>query len=458
MQDAADLPGAEVLESAMDGMAVLEGDEYVYVNEAHATLYGYDDPDELVGQTWQQLYDDDQIERFETEILPIVREEGEWRGRAIGRTRDGERFEQELSLSRTGSEGLVCVVRDVSARAEQRRRLERQEVILGSIRDGVYTLDPDGVITWVNAAAVDEFDAGYTRDELIGAHVSMLMSDADIERCAVLIEELLTDPDAESRRCEVDLLPAAGDPIPCELNITLLPTEDGEFQGTVGVIRDVTERKQREQQLSVLNRLLRHNLRNRLTVLLGHLDLHEDTGEATHLEEVRETAEEVLAVSDKARRLEELVEAAESSAKEVDVVQVVESCTEQYRSAYPHASIVVDAPDTQSVRADDRLGVAIGELIENAIEHADGDPTVTVRVKPPESPSGTVSVVVADDGPGIPEAEIAVLDADRERPLSHGSGLGLWYLRWYADRRGAGLSFTEADDDGTVVTLELLPG
>ncbi|MFB6156422.1 MAG: ATP-binding protein [Haloferacaceae archaeon] len=65
-------------------------------------------------------------------------------------------------------------------------------------------------------------------------------------------------------------------------------------------------------------------------------------------------------------------------------------------------------------------------------------------------------VTVADDGPGIPEDELAAITAGEETSLSHGSGLGLWLATWGADALGGDLSFADRNP-GTVVTLRV-PG
>jgi PAS domain S-box-containing protein len=103
------------IEAAIDGVAILdENGEYEYVNEAHASIYGYDDPGDLIGNSWRCLYGDAEVGRFEEQILPEVRETGSWQGEAIGERADGSSFPQMVSLSTVKSGGLVCVVRDVS--------------------------------------------------------------------------------------------------------------------------------------------------------------------------------------------------------------------------------------------------------------------------------------------------------------------------------------------------------
>jgi PAS domain S-box-containing protein len=456
---------ARALEATMDGVAVLEEGVYQYVNRPHAELYGYEDPADLVGRSWHGLYEDAERERLETEVLPQVRETGSWRGEAVGRRRDGSTFRQELSLTRTGGDRLVCAVRDITDRKGRRDSLELYETILTNIHDGVYTLDPDGQITWVNDVAVRKFGIGYSREELVGAPVTMLLDEEDIETSLGLIEDLVANDPEGSRRCEVEIRTAYGDTIPCDLHLALLPGEDGEFAGTLGVIRDITDRKRREQRLSVLNRVLRHNLRNDLNVVLMRLEgLVEEYGiDDSRVDVVREKGRRLVEFGDTARALDRRLEQLEGDATTRNVTGLVRKQCEAVRETYPGATVEFDAPGNCPARADEMVDLAVENLLENAVTHgwgADGDAdvandpkdrTVSVRVEP----DGRETVVrIADDGPGIPDAELEALSG-QERALRHTSGLGLWVAKWCVEWNDGQLTIDSPDQGGTVATVRL---
>ncbi|AXR77457.1 PAS domain S-box protein [Natrarchaeobaculum sulfurireducens] len=113
-----------VIESAIDGMGFSdETGELCYVNPALAELHGYDEPEALVGTSWKVLFPEEEADRIEREILPIVLERGYWRGEATGKRADGSRFPQEHSLTAHG-DGIVCVARDITERKTRERQLE----------------------------------------------------------------------------------------------------------------------------------------------------------------------------------------------------------------------------------------------------------------------------------------------------------------------------------------------
>ena len=113
------------MEASMDGMAIHDNTgAFTYLNEAHANIYGYDSKDELLGKTWHVLYEPQELARFNTEIMPILWTVGAWRGEAAGLKKNGTTFPQEVSLTTFGDDGLICVVRDISAQKQIERSLK----------------------------------------------------------------------------------------------------------------------------------------------------------------------------------------------------------------------------------------------------------------------------------------------------------------------------------------------
>ncbi|MEM8808138.1 MAG: EAL domain-containing protein [Cyanobacteria bacterium P01_G01_bin.38] len=102
------------IDAAIDGIGILQGDTYVYANQAHLDLFGFDCLEELVGQTWRVLYSKAEIERFEQTVLPMLERDRSWQGEAIATRKDGSTFAQGVSLTFTEDGLLICVCRDIS--------------------------------------------------------------------------------------------------------------------------------------------------------------------------------------------------------------------------------------------------------------------------------------------------------------------------------------------------------
>ena len=111
------------VEAAMDGIAILNSQgQYIYLNQAHVKLFGYESSTQLLGKTWHELYSPDEIQRFEQDLWPILSQTGQWHGEAIAKRRDGSKFAEEVSLTSTEDGGMICVCRDIT----ERKRLEDQ--------------------------------------------------------------------------------------------------------------------------------------------------------------------------------------------------------------------------------------------------------------------------------------------------------------------------------------------
>ncbi|MCB0084861.1 MAG: HAMP domain-containing protein, partial [Caldilineaceae bacterium] len=125
--------------AAIDGMALLDGDNLIYVNDALASLYGYEGARAICGHSWRTLYSEQEQHRFEQEVLPILSQQGIWRGEAIGTRQSGEEFLHEISIALTDTGELVAVVHDLSKRklAEEIVRQTQKVESLGLLAGGI---------------------------------------------------------------------------------------------------------------------------------------------------------------------------------------------------------------------------------------------------------------------------------------------------------------------------------
>ena len=136
----------QAVEDSAEGMAVLAGDEYVYVDQTHANMYGFDDKEQLLGNTWRMLYGEDEIDRLEKTVFPVLEEEGHWQGLVTGQRPDGSTFPAALSLTVTEAGRLVCTVRDMTDRRERNRK---RQLLLTASETGIAEWDLQaGQIRW----------------------------------------------------------------------------------------------------------------------------------------------------------------------------------------------------------------------------------------------------------------------------------------------------------------------
>ncbi|PSQ19231.1 hypothetical protein BRD00_03020 [Halobacteriales archaeon QS_8_69_26] len=252
---------------------------------------------------------------------------------------------------------------------------------------------------------------------------------------------------------------------------------------SVGLV-DVTGIREREQRLAVANRLLRHNLRNSVSVIDGYaqrLEGQVEDGAQEDLVTVRDEALHLADLGEKAREMVRTLDHGPAERTPVDAVAAVEGAIESVGDVRPHAAVEADLPPDAWVDAVDSrsVQVAVENLLENAIQHNDSaEPWVRVSVStapgtgaadpsataarenaPAATPNGGtapddfVRIRVEDDGPGIHDEEREVLARGAETPLRHGSGLGLWIVNWTVRTSGGDVTIEDRDPRGTAVTL-----
>jgi signal transduction histidine kinase len=217
----------------------------------------------------------------------------------------------------------------------------------------------------------------------------------------------------------------------------------------------VTERKRTEQLVRLLNRVLRHNLRNDLNVLLGvgnHLQsgLTEDDDVSELGDRIERTANRLMGTSEQARELERYARR-DREPRRLDPAVLFDAVTDDV----PEGATVAAAVRTErGICAGPELEQALMELVENTVEH---DPDAETRVELEATDDGEwVELTVRDDGTGIDDMEAAAIDAGEETDLVHCSGLGLWLVNWIVTRYGGSFGIRTRDDGaGSVATVRL---
>ncbi|WP_332897599.1 ATP-binding protein [Haladaptatus sp. CMSO5] len=239
----------QAVAASRDGMAILtESGEYEQVNQAHAEVYGYDDPAVFIGRTFHMCYEDAEAAHIEEEILPTLSETGSWRGELTGLRRNGETYPQEITFSSRPQGGYLYVVRDISERAAFEQQLITRELRLRTILENMpiilFVIETDRTITLQVGKGLEQVSreqnqhVGSTVADLFGAESEI--TDA-IERSfdGAFVDVML---EMWGRTYQVWVQPV---------------TESGEITSVIAVAMDVTERHKRERGISALNEATR---------------------------------------------------------------------------------------------------------------------------------------------------------------------------------------------------------
>ncbi|GGK65454.1 hybrid sensor histidine kinase/response regulator [Haloarcula sebkhae] len=250
----------DAIETAQEGISILDEDgRFIFVNEAYADLYGYE-PDEMVGEHWELLYQEEDIPRINDEIIPTVQDTGYWNGTTTGLRADGSTFTEDHVLAQTDRGELVCTVRDISEQRDGKQELSRIKRAMDEAPIGITLAGPkqdDAPITYANRRFLEL--TGYTESEVCGRN------------CRFLQGEATESEPVDAMRAAVD----EGDPVSVELRnyrkdgtmfwnqVSIAPVrdDDGTVVNYVGFQQDITKRKVHERRLKALSESVQNLIR-----------------------------------------------------------------------------------------------------------------------------------------------------------------------------------------------------
>jgi len=329
------------------------------------------------------------------------------------------------------------------------REVARDE-LMDNLIEAVFILDDRGCISDFNNRAQQL--SGETEQNLMGQHLDEVVPDLADE----LGKTAVPDGQSGDTRTEIALR-QNGTLRHYDVRITELRRGAGLLTGTLVSLRDVTNRRQREQRLDVLNRALRHDLRNEANVILGYAELGmQNHPDAEWVQAIQEHVSGMVDLSAKVRQIEQALDGENVDPCPIDVAAAVRSVVDDIEAERPDLTIETDIPDSMYVSAIELVDSAIRNALENAIEHNDNpDPLIEVSVSVHQTENGAVAIEITDNGPGIHEDEREVLLRGRETQLEHISGLGLWMINWIVTESGGSIGFDENDPRGSIVTIRL---
>ena len=397
------------------------------------------------------------------------------------RLANGDQYEQWLAGSvegNVGSDGLLCelptgdgrrfylcwrtalpeesradaieLYREVTTEVDRQERVRQTRTLLEQTRDGIHILDENANIVYINDAEVDIL--GYPQDELIGSNITQWMTQESLQRGQQAVQNLIENPDMGNNLVEIEYLTKSGETRTTIQRFTLTPFDtDGSYTGLISVVRDVTERRERQRKLrrsyerlrrtnQLLNRfgsIVSHDLRNPLNVATLRTELAAREGDSAHLTDVVDALDrmetmldEFLAFARMGGRIDEW--------ETIDLCELARDAWETVNTERANLVIQCEAHQTEGDRA--KLRHVFENLFRNAIEH--GGETVTVYFD-----STADGFFVADDGPGIPE------DA-HEKVFEYGysgvdgTGIGLAVVKDVIHAHGWEIAVTEGDEGG----------
>lgn len=316
--------------------------------------------------------------------------------------------------------------------------------------DGIVVVDSQGVIRDANPQAEEMF--GYTREELVGSEVEVLVP----EDSRGIHREERTDyvEDPEPRPMGVDLelrgLRKDGTEFPVEISLSPLHTDEGMY--VISIVRDVSERRRlrefgsgslraAEEERKRIARELHDDAAQRLATLLVRTRIALKKEDGDYRQVLEEMRGEILEAAEGVRRIARGLRP--PALQDVGVVAAIRSHLRQTAEA-TELGLEFDADPVDALLDEDGKLVlyrVVQEAVNNVVRHAEAS-GVTVSIARGE---GGVRGVVEDDGKGF----------DLERAVRDGRGLGIMGMQERASSVGGKLSIDSRRGEGTRVVVEL---
>ena len=365
-----------------------------------------------------------------------------------------------LAVVKTGfTEPEKALYRELAQREAETRKFKKAADYSGH---SILITDREGEIQYVNEAWKEM--TGYSAAEAEGENPRILKSGQHEEEFYEGLWETILEGDV----WEGNLTNERKDGEQFVVHQTIAPIfrADNTIQGFVAVHDEITEQVEYEeqlegdlsrivQQLQVLSRVLRHNLRNEMNVVLANAEMVQNITTNEDVEEkavsIEKKGMELLTLSEKQRDIVRLL-SDPTTERSLTLTEVLGNVVEQLQKQYPHAEITVDIPADIQILAPSEFRQAIGELVENAIIHNDREtPKVQISGQLQEQ---TVQLHIEDNGPGIPTAERQVVTGQVEvDALLHSTGMGLWFVTLTISEMDGEVLFQDAEPRGTVVQI-----
>ncbi|ERH01196.1 MAG: histidine kinase-, DNA gyrase B-, and HSP90-like ATPase [Halonotius sp. J07HN6] len=224
----------------------------------------------------------------------------------------------------------------------------------------------------------------------------------------------------------------------CIFEFTIYPAKH--FSPAAGPLftgTNVTDEHFLNQRREVINRVLRHNLRNDLEVVDGYTTIaREECGDAAQpaINQIESISNKLLSLGEKMRDIDSHLHSSNYRLRRVNLGDVVGRVVETYHEEHPTVTFRLNVAEAV-VAGNSLVSNAVEELVENAIDHADRpeeETVITITFTEIED-NDEIKLVITDNGRGIPRGEAEAISEGTESELNHSSGVGLWLVKWISD-------------------------
>ncbi|GAB7093661.1 hypothetical protein JCM30237_08130 [Halolamina litorea] len=435
----------ELVELTPEAILLLDGDRVVYANSAAAELFGVD-KDGLIDGSFSRFVpaaSEAAIARTLASVPRTGNGPTEFTEHTLrnARGRDIETAVAGVTVTYGGEQVTQLLIRNLTETKRQAERLRLFGRGIEAAAHGIVVCDArseDVPMIYANEAFCRI--TGYSLGEVLGQNCRFLQGEntdpETVDRIRTAVET--------GNAITVELLNYRKDGTPFwnRLEITPIRNDRGELTHFLGSQRDITDRIRNEQRLSVLDRILRHNVRNKTNVIRGYANTIIDEGSPPDAaaERIRSAADELYTISEQIREFDAVVRDTGELTQTVPLDAVVGDAVAALREENPDADVVFRASGSVLVDAHSTLRAALTDLLYQL-----GDAERPMADISLSREGDSVDLAVVDRGGAIPPEDLDLVVGGTETPLEHLQDLELWLLRWAVEQSDGEFA---VDDEG----------
>ena len=273
------------MDSAINGMAILDSSgRYTYVNPAYARMMGYPNPEHMIGKAWQQVANPQDVTPVEPDIRDNLKQHGKWFGPITVHHRDGAVVPMEVAITALPDGGTICVTRDITQRMIAQRARDEAEIKYRMIVEQVAAVSYIAEIglrgEWLYVSPQVEAILGYSSEEWL-ADSSDWLRHVPLEDHHIVHAAEEKSGRGEAFQAEYRITRKDGRVVWVSDTAVVVRGSDS-HPVMEGLIVDITDRKQLENQLQQSRRMeavgrlaggIAHDFNNLLTIIKGYAEL-----------------------------------------------------------------------------------------------------------------------------------------------------------------------------------------
>jgi PAS domain S-box-containing protein len=480
----------EAINNSPDGIALLTPDGiYNYINRSHESIFGYDEG-ELIGKTWQVLYETNEIEYITNEVFPTLTKQKYWEGEINAKDKNGKQIAQDVKLKRLADDSLLCITRDIS-------NIKKNNLLLKYTNNKLdLAIRSSNLAMWEWNIESDELKGNkifnqyignqkkFTskkwaqqihpddRADVINEYQKIFNGDINI----IQLEYRITDKENNIRWIldtgSVTSSNKQGQPkemLGCMVDITEIKKAKEEIFEAFNKQKELLELKSKFVSMASHEfRTPLANIRSTAEVIQLYTDRYGDLQEISSTYQIENKLQEIIAETDKMEHIMNDIftigKIENNSYKVIKSKMPAKHYIDDYfshinKNVHKKFNIKISNKlnESQLVEIDkSSMDIVLNNIISNAIKYSSPNTQIDVNVR---KSNKTVAIEICDYGIGIPTQDIENIFEKfyRSSNVSNttGIGLGLAIAKYFSEMNSSKINIESIINEYTKVTINI---